>query len=89
MDSQQQLVHVVNAGLGPDGKQRCRRCKEAMPFGGRQGYVEGPLLACYSGSGAATMVVALAALTQPLLDSAPECIALDGTPLRIAAPRHA
>ncbi len=69
----QQLVHVVNAGLGPDGKQRCRRCGEALPpnVPGVE-YPEGRVLVRYDRG-------LLHVITDPR-DAAPDCIALDGTP---------
>jgi hypothetical protein len=74
----QQLVHVVNAGLGPDGQQRCRRCKEAMPALVRGlGYSEGRVLVSYSGDG---VVLAADDMWPIQAATAPECIALNGTP---------
>jgi hypothetical protein len=79
MDSQQ-LVHVVNAGVGPDGKQRCRRCKEAMPLVSELGYPEGRLVVSVGENRIAIVVTTAMPVLLGRLNAAPECIALNGTP---------
>lgn len=75
------IQHVVNAGLGPDGEQRCRRCRELLPMV-PGGHPEGWVTLGYEETDGKETLSSIHGLSGPILstDSYEECIADDGVP---------